>query len=383
MRDLLGPNTILGYCTNVHAGADLDQTLANLDRHAVAVKRNVSPHEPMGVGLWLSAATAAQLTADPDGVAKFRGWLNERGLMAYTLNGFPYGDFHSDVVKHAVYQPDWADPDRFTYTLQLARILAGLLPEEAEGSISTLPVGWGPWLADIPARVTAAASQLRNLVHYLARVELDTGRYIHVDLEPEPGCYLDTADDVVRFFKEHLLGGADDRSTRAYLRVCHDVCHSAVMFEPQGEAIAAYQRAGIGIGKVQLSAAASVAGQDAQALTAFDEPRYLHQTCVNDSENVHLYDDLPAALRDAAPTGQWRTHFHVPVYLDRWEACRTTQSCIGECMTALRGSEVRHYEVETYAWNVLPPALRVAALSDGIARELQWVKDQASQLGLS
>ena len=34
MRDALGPGTVLGYCTNVHAGATLGQTLANLETHA-------------------------------------------------------------------------------------------------------------------------------------------------------------------------------------------------------------------------------------------------------------------------------------------------------------------------------------------------------------
>ena len=40
-----------GYCTNVHAGADLPQTRANLERFALDVKRQVSPSAPMGVGL--------------------------------------------------------------------------------------------------------------------------------------------------------------------------------------------------------------------------------------------------------------------------------------------------------------------------------------------
>ena len=385
MRDVVGKGTILGYCTNVHAGADLAQTLANLDEHATAVRRAVSPNEPaaaMGVGLWLSAKAALQLTQDPDGVARLRDWLGERGLLAYTFNGFPYGDFHGEVVKHAVYQPDWADPERFAYTLQLARILAGLLPEGAEGSISTLPVGWGT-LADDPARLTAATAQLRTLVHHLARVELDTGRYIHVALEPEPGCYLDTAADVVRYFEEHLLPGPDERSTRAYLQVCHDVCHSAVMFEEQAAALGAYAAAGLGVGKVQLSSAVAVPGERADVLAAFDERRYLHQTAVRADGQVTLYEDVGEALQHAPRRGEWRTHFHVPVYLDGWEGCTTTQACIGECLAALRGSDVRHYEVETYAWSVLPPELRAGRLSDGIAKELMWVRDEASRRGLN
>ena len=33
-------------------------------------------------------------------------------LLPFTFNGFPYGDFHSERVKDAVYRPDWAGDDR-------------------------------------------------------------------------------------------------------------------------------------------------------------------------------------------------------------------------------------------------------------------------------
>ena len=54
----------LGYCTNVHAGADLTTTRDNLQRYALAVKDKVAPERPMGVGLWLSAAAAHKLQAE-------------------------------------------------------------------------------------------------------------------------------------------------------------------------------------------------------------------------------------------------------------------------------------------------------------------------------
>src|SRR4051794_8818385 len=89
----------VGYCTNVHAGAGLDQTRANLERYALAVKRLASPDRPMGVGLWLSAPAARQLLEERR-VGEFAAWLREVGLVPFTLNGFPFGDFHQPVVKH-------------------------------------------------------------------------------------------------------------------------------------------------------------------------------------------------------------------------------------------------------------------------------------------
>ena len=96
----------LAYCTNVHAGVTLEQTMANLDEHAVAVRGRVCPDGQLGVGLWLSAQ-AARETLRHDRIGELRDFLGERGLAVFTMNGFPYGDFHQAVVKHAVYEPSW------------------------------------------------------------------------------------------------------------------------------------------------------------------------------------------------------------------------------------------------------------------------------------
>jgi hypothetical protein len=309
LESIVGPGTRLGYCTNVHAGADLEQTLANLDHYAAAVKAQASPSEPMGLGLWLSASAARQVVREQR-AAELRDWLAERGLAVFTLNGFPYGDFHGSVVKHRVYSPNWSQRERFDYTCDLIEILATLLPEEAEGSISTLPVGWA---SDFPseAALEAGAYWLTEVVHRLARTELDTGRYIHLDLEPEPGCALDTSDGVVTFFQRWLLGSADERSVRAYLQVCHDVCHAAVMREEQAAALSRYREAGVGVGKVQLSSAIAAPFERLDEperaaawdqLRQFDEPRYLHQTTVRQNGTVQFYEDLGQALTAAEQT---------------------------------------------------------------------------------
>ena len=132
----------IGYCTNVHAGADLLATRANLEKYALAVKNQVSPDLPMGVGLWLSAEAADDLLQHQL-IQTFAEWLSEVGLVPFTFNGFPYGDFHADVVKHTVYQPDWTNPLRRQYTENLIEIQDRLLAPGLEGSISTLPLAWG------------------------------------------------------------------------------------------------------------------------------------------------------------------------------------------------------------------------------------------------
>ena len=400
MREALGSGTILGYCTNVHAGATYEETLVNLATHALKVKERVSPGEPMGVGLWLSAVAARQVIAQ-DRSVRLRDWLRSRGLLPFTFNGFPHGDFHQPVVKFRVYHPDWSDEQRLAYTVDLANILACLLPEGAEGSISTLPVGWGDDFLGAPGKLQAAGRHLRSMAGHLARIEAEQGRLIHLDLEPEPGCLLTLSQDLVEFFEQHLLRDGNEETIRRHLRVCHDVCHAAVMFEDQAEVLERYRRAGIEIGKVQLSSAirapfdAFDPGQKAaclQQLRSFAEDRYLHQTVIQTAapapHSQVFIEDLPraiemsrndAALHGTALHGEWRVHFHVPLYLERFGLVETTQQTVLDCLAAMRAFPgVHHFEAETYAWSVLPDELRVAELATGIADELLWVRQQVA-----
>ena len=207
----------IGYCTNVHAGADLETTRANLQQHAVAVKQKFSPDGPLGIGLWLSANTARTLR-EGERIRDFAAWLTAVGLAPFTLNGFPYGDFHQPVVKHEVYKPTWSEPSRVDYTLDLIEILDGLLPPGMEGSISTLPIQWGK-PSPSSEQLSAAAANLRKVADRLAWLEEERGRLIYLCLEPEPGCVLDQAQDVVEFFEDQLLA-ARRRKANSTARSC-------------------------------------------------------------------------------------------------------------------------------------------------------------------
>src|SRR5689334_10898697 len=142
----LGPSTHLGYCTNVHPGETWPEVRRNLETHVAAVKAEISPDRPFGLGLWLSAAAARTLSA-PEALAELKRVLAELGLYVFTLNGFPFGAFHGQTIKTRVYEPDWRDPARLEYSNTLAELLAALLPEGVTGSISTLPCGFAPNLS--------------------------------------------------------------------------------------------------------------------------------------------------------------------------------------------------------------------------------------------
>lgn len=375
----------LGYCTNVHAGTDLDSIRANLDRFAVPVRTSVFGTQPMGVGLWIPAEASRSLVAG-DTAAQFADWLRQRSLTPYTINGFPYDNFHQPVVKHRVYDPPWWEKSRLEYTRDLATILGHLLPAEQTGSISTLPLGW-PNDKVGSAAIEQSGLHLRQLAEHLESIEKSSGRRIVVAIEPEPGCLLDRAEDVVAFFEKHL----PDSNHRRYLAVCHDICHSAVMFEDQANVLGRYAAAGVTVGKVQVSNAIEVdwsymstaRRQEAmEQLSNFAEDRYLHQTgrCGH-AGGFSLAEDLPqivhedaAALTDAC----WRVHFHLPVFLERFGHLNTTREAIATCLTILASADAPnftgHTEIETYAWGVLPEAMRKRGLVEDIASEMRWLK---------
>jgi sugar phosphate isomerase/epimerase len=345
------------------------------------------------IGLWLSARAAEQLSESIGGGTELRDRLAAAGLSIVTLNGFPYQDFHGSEVKLRVYEPHWANTRRALHTQRLADLLPDLLtPGARTASISTLPLGWRALFSQegCGASIGIASALLEQTVRHLARLEDRTGIRVTVDLEPEPGCMLDRAADVVGFFEHALQTRRGEPDPRRYIGVCHDICHAAVMFEDQRAVLHAYRTAGISVNKVQVSSAvvANGSAESLAALAAFSEPRYLHQTCVRAPDGVvKFFEDLPLALSagNSDVASEWRTHFHVPIFAAHLGGLGTTQSAIPDCLTEIDSwpSDQRPVlEIETYAWDVLPSAIRDESdLVDGIAREITWCTEQIGGTG--
>ncbi|GAA2211540.1 metabolite traffic protein EboE [Nonomuraea monospora] len=372
LRHRSGTTLHLGYCTNVHPAEDLSGIIAQFDTYAVPIRERLGT-DVLGLGLWLAAPVAEVLAADPALRVKLRAELTARGLEVVTLNGFPYRSFHDPVVKYAVYRPDWTTRERLSYTFDLARILADLLPDDAaRGSVSTLPLAWRePWSATMADQV---ARRLDQLAAGLAAVQSSTGRQVRVAFEPEPGCVVETIAQAI----SHLA-----RADTGRLGICLDLAHLACAWEQPAAALRALRTKGLPIVKVQLSAA--LESSDPEALREYAEPRFLHQT-----RNPHgeAADDLHEAFARNLP-GPWRTHYHVPLHADPEPPLRTTTPVLREALKELAGGRVPlcdHYDVETYTWGVLPPALRPGTprqLAEGIARELEFAREQLRDLGVT
>ncbi|MFJ3036559.1 metabolite traffic protein EboE [Streptomyces tendae] len=381
-----GSTVHLAYCTNVHPAETLDGVLAQLRDHCEPVRKRLG-RDRLGIGLWLARDAAHALVTDPAALRGLRTELDRRGLEVVTLNGFPYEGFGAEEVKYRVYKPDWADPERLEHTTSLARLLAGLLPDDVtDGTISTLPLAWRT--AYDETRADKARAALVTLAERLDALQDLTGRSIRIGLEPEPGCVVETTHDALA----PLTAIAHDR-----IGVCVDTCHLATSFEDPQAALDALTAARVPVVKSQLSAAlhAEHPADPAvrEALAAFAEPRFLHQTrtTTTPSGGLHGTDDLDEALADGGPlpdTAPWRAHFHVPLHAAPAAPLTSTLPVLRTALTRLVGGPhplTRHLEVETYTWQALPPELRPRAraqLTDGIAAELTLARDLLTDLGL-
>jgi len=396
-------NLGLTYCTNVHPLGDWAGWQETIGRFGAAVRSELAcPTLPMG--LWFPESVIREMNRDPGAAqARLVSLLAEQDLTAFTCNAFPYGNFHDRVVKTKVYHPDWTTPERLAYTVSCARLLAALVPAGGEGSVSTLPLGWrAGWTGE---HFRAAARNLCAWVKEARALAGKEGRIIRLGLEPEPGCALETIDQVLDFWDRYLrpaasAAGISDRDRDAHCGLCYDTCHQAVQFEDAVASLDRLAAAGIPIVKMQLSSALEFAPDpDRSTLHSrrrFVEERFLHQTRVRTPDGIISFDDLPDALdggeggsgaRPGTPgldiwAHPWRVHFHLPIDSSRMLQDAAISTTRGEMLKAYRHALARdlcrHFEVETYTWSVLPEAHRPAddaGLARGIARELRFVLD--------
>ena len=394
------------YCSNIHPGESWEETFHSLQTHIPSIKGVLCPETSFGIGLRLSNEASLELIKE-EHITEFKSWLRVHDCYVFTLNGFPYGGFHRQVVKDQVHYPDWVSSDRKDYTLRLFQILEALLPEGMDGGISTSPLSYRFWHQD-EKELTVAKKEstvhIAEIALKLYHIKLRTGKILHLDIEPEPDGLIENTGEVIDFFrnwlvpigtdilKDQLHVSAEEAEIilKEHIRICYDVCHFAVVYEKPEEVFAAFKADGIKVGKIQISAALQVdLPADAEQrrrirslLLPFAESTYLHQVVAREADGqLTPYRDLPLALNRLSQTQseEWRIHFHVPVFLEHYGQLYSTQQDILEVLAFLSKEKItNHLEVETYTWEVLPEHINLN-LTHSIIRELQWVIENMDQ----
>jgi hypothetical protein len=389
----------LAYCTNIHRGETWAETFDSLKNYALAVREKVYPHAPFAIGLRLSQQAAVELS-ERKTVRAFQRWLAKNNCYVFTLNGFPFGKFHGAQIKEQVYRPDWTSPDRLNYTNLLFELLAQLLPEGIEGSVSTLPGSFKSFIQNDEQR-NLIRKNIWACVEYISNVSQKTKRKLHLGLEPEPLCLLENSAETILFFEQLRAEHKNDSRLDEFLGVNYDCCHFAIEFEQPKIALAAFQNAGIKISKIHLSSALKadpLRRKTLIALKKFADDVYLHQVIACAANGTKkMTRDLPAALAEQWKLemgkhkrykkffSEWRIHFHVPLHAPAVAPFANTNDHLLGVLDLLAENPnlCSHLEMETYTWEVLPPELKSRNVVEQLVAEYDWTLARLAERGLA
>jgi hypothetical protein len=395
----LGKYGHLSYSTLVHPGDNWSEMWDSLTNYVPRVKARVCPDKPFGVSLRISNESANLLVNSPAERAKLKSFLADNDMYLYTVNAFVYGPFKNQLVKEKVYEPDWRTEERTRYTMNVADILAEVGSPNVNPSIQSPPLGFKPRVTG-PEVIEAYAANLRRLAVHLHKIRERTGRTVTLAIEPEPYCFLETTEETVHFFtkvlrSEHSLNalgkdlGMSAEDARVVLRrhigTVYDICHQAVEFEDISKSLQSLVDNDVPVFKLQEAAAMQVPNVTQAAvdeMRKWAESVYLTQTIEKRDGKItrflNLEDAIAAFEKDPSGQREWRTHFHVPVFLETLgEHIKTTRFAIAEALAFHKANPLSaQLEIETYTWDVLPQHLKTGDIVDYVTLELEWVKSQ-------
>jgi hypothetical protein len=272
-----------------------------------------------------------------------------------------------------------------------------------QGGISTSPLSYKYWHHNDGEPNAAVFEKctysILEVVEQLIHLKNTTGKIIHIDIEPEPDGLLESGEEFIHWYLDYLiplgtnylferLHVTSEEATeliKTFVQLCYDVCHFAVGYEEPSIVLTQLKKNNIKIGKLQISAALKAKlppetverNMVMEAFSQFNESTYLHQViALMKDSSFKRYRDLPDALNDwdNASAKEWRSHFHVPLFIEDYGVLQSTRSDI-ETVLSLHKNEqfTAHLEIETYTWDVLPDTLKLP-IGQSIIRELQWVK---------
>jgi hypothetical protein len=384
----------LAYCTNIHRGETWHETLGALAKHTLAVRERICPRDPFAIGLRLSNQAAMELH-DPKMLLEFQRWLEKNSCYVFTINGFPYGQFHGTRVKEQVYAPDWTSPERLTYTNLLFDLLTKLLPAGIEGSVSTVPGSFKEFIRT-REQEKLIRDNLWRCVGHMARLSETSKRKLQLGLEPEPLGLLENSTETISFFEQLRTEHKNSPLLDEHLGVNYDACHFAIEFEEPHAALNSLRDAGIRISKIHLSSALKTrATKEARtALNNFADDVYLHQVIArNQNGRLKFFRDLPDALAAENPQSairnpqleEWRVHFHVPLHAPAAPPFENTNDHLLGVLDLLAANPrlCSHLEMETYTWEVLPPDLKSRNVIEQLVAEYDWTLARLAERGLA
>ena len=224
------------------------------------------------------------------------------------------------------------------------------------------PLGFKPRVTGDDVIASYTDHVLRVVAHLIA-LESKTGRTVQLALEPEPYCFLETTDETIAYFSKHLYSGAAveklaklahvpiaeaNEALRRHLGIVYDICHQAVEYEDITQSLQKLVDGGVPIFKLQEAAALHVpeVTQDVvDTLKRYAKTIYLTQTMEKQRRQAQPLPQCRRRHRGVRERSgrqrEWRTHIHVPVFLDDLGQFRTTRFAIEDGCASTSKSRCR------------------------------------------
>ena len=380
----------LAYCTNIHRGEGWNETFHGLNEYTLKVKEKVSQSDPFAIGLRLGYKAALELSETGSGnLDEFIKWLDHNNCYIFSINGFPYGQFHGSRVKEQVYSPDWTFDSRVEYTNLLFDILAEILPSGMSGSVSTLPGSFKEFIQDDTQQGNVIIENLARCGKHINDLIEKTGKDLHLGLEPEPLGWFENTPETLSFFKRFRNIHGDEFDN--VIGVNYDTCHLAIEYENAKESLLLLKNNNIKISKIHLSSALKLKPnqQTVDSLKEYQDDVYLHQVIAK-LQNGELirFKDLPDAienfLKGNCNDDEWRVHFHIPLHASPDSLFDDTRDHIKDTLSVLSSDPemCKHLEMETYTWEVLPNSMQSNSVVDQLSLEYDWTLNSLRELKL-
>lgn len=380
----------LAYCTNIHRGEGWNETFNGLNEYTLKVKEKVSQSDPFAIGLRLGYKAALELSETGSGnLDEFIKWLDHNNCYIFSINGFPYGQFHGSRVKEQVYSPDWTFDSRVEYTNLLFDILAEILPSGMSGSVSTLPGSFKEFIQDDTQQGNVIIENLARCGKHINDLIEKTGKDLHLGLEPEPLGWFENTPETLSFFKRFRNIHGDEFDN--VIGVNYDTCHLAIEYENAKESLLLLKNNNIKISKIHLSSALKLKPnqQTVDSLKEYQDDVYLHQVIAKlQNGDLIRFKDLPDAienfLKGNCNDDEWRVHFHIPLHASPDSLFDDTRDHIKDTLSVLSSDPemCKHLEMETYTWEVLPNSMQSNSVVDQLSLEYDWTLNSLRELKL-
>jgi sugar phosphate isomerase/epimerase len=347
-------NFHISYSLNVFPGTSLSAKIDILKEFIPNLREevNLSDTVPIAVGLWIDNITAVELL-DQNNIEQLIALFKSLNIYTTSINAFPYSTFHNEPVKTKVYKPDWTTDERKEYTINVARILAQLLPPNQIGTISTLPGGYKAYLNN--GDLYKIAYNITEVLTVLYDIYNNENKEIVLAIEPEPDCLWENSQEFISFYNDFFK----DKALKDFLGICYDTCHFELQASAPGDELENFIRNGIKIAKVQLSAALKI-NTNSKRIENFIDKVYLHQSRIVNNNVVTKLNDLTdetiSTLNNSKPQ-ELIVHYHLPLYLDTMFNDKAALVLKEELVKTIRVLKSRNIlsslEIETYTYTTL------------------------------